>query len=176
MRDEQLPSRVCRWFAIRHQQELSEEESDGMRQGTCKHFTGAHHNECCAAGVKYMDVTPQPENLQGRALRLPCHTQPYPNASPSQMEHYRNRGTCEKYTEPTAEDLAEHERQCEAEMAKMMKSMSVIAKVKKEHAGESWNGVEACPVCGGTLHVTHAACNGHVWGTCETADCLAWME
>lgn len=34
-----------------------------------------------------------------------------------------------------------------------------------------------CPTgCGGKLHLSQAAYNGHVWGKCTTEDCLSWME
>lgn len=36
--------------------------------------------------------------------------------------------------------------------------------------------VVACPVCGGRLHLTQSAYNGHVHGKCSTPDCVNWME
>lgn len=34
-----------------------------------------------------------------------------------------------------------------------------------------------CPTgCGGKLHLSQAAYNGHVWGKCTTAGCVSWME
>lgn len=33
-----------------------------------------------------------------------------------------------------------------------------------------------CPVCGGRLHLGQSDYNGHVHGTCETPDCVWWME
>lgn len=36
--------------------------------------------------------------------------------------------------------------------------------------------VVECPACKGRLHLSQAAYNGHVWGKCETADCVEWME
>jgi len=66
------------------------------------------------------------------------------------------------------------------EIEEMMKNihlqLDVMEKVKKEHEGESWQGVVECPVCKGKLHVSHAEYNGHVHGKCETEGCLAWME
>ena len=32
-----------------------------------------------------------------------------------------------------------------------------------------------CPKCGGILHYSVAGGNHHIWGTCETKDCLKWM-
>ena len=39
-----------------------------------------------------------------------------------------------------------------------------------------WQDMVECPVCKGKLHLSHAAVNGHVWGKCETAGCVEWME
>lgn len=34
-----------------------------------------------------------------------------------------------------------------------------------------------CPVCKtGKLHLSQSSYNGHVHGTCETKDCVSWME
>lgn len=147
-----------------------------MKNGTCKHYTGTFHNTHCGAGVCYRDVTTDPDEQEGSALRIPCHSQPFPQSTPSQLEHFNRRGSCGKYEEPTAEELAEFDRDMEDAIAQTMLAIPLIEKVKAEHEGKNWKGVEACPVCGGKLHMTHAACNGHVWGKCETEGCLAWME
>ena len=34
-------------------------------------------------------------------------------------------------------------------------------------------GVKVCPKCGNNLHFSQRD-NGHVWGKCETKDCLEW--
>lgn len=145
-----------------------------MQKGLCKHFNGTV-NDKCRAGIIYQDVTPDP-GTAGSALRLPCRSVPGSFNSPSQLEHFNRRGTCAKYEEPTNEELAEYWRRSEEMFARHAKAMTVIAKVKKEHKGQIWQGVEVCPVCGGKLHMSHAAVNGHVWGRCETKDCLSWME
>lgn len=31
-----------------------------------------------------------------------------------------------------------------------------------------------CPACGGKLAMIKNSFNGHIWGECETKDCLAW--
>jgi hypothetical protein len=33
-----------------------------------------------------------------------------------------------------------------------------------------------CPTCRGRLHWSRAAENGHVWGRCETEDCVSWIQ
>lgn len=32
-----------------------------------------------------------------------------------------------------------------------------------------------CPKCGKDLHYRRAQSNGHVWGQCESQDCLGWL-
>jgi hypothetical protein len=83
---------------------------------------------------------------------------------------------CPHYREPTAEEIAEDQRETDAAVSRMMKASKVISEVKREHAGKSWYGVKTCPVCGGRLHMSHSGYNGHVHGKCETENCLNWME
>lgn len=33
-----------------------------------------------------------------------------------------------------------------------------------------------CPACRARLEWSRSPVNGHVWGRCETADCIAWMQ
>ena len=141
-----------------------------MKKGTCKHFNGMV-NERCDADVRYYDVTPDPDGV-GCWRRTPCHRDRHPNDA----EEFGQPGTCEKYEEPTPEEIAAYEAEIEASHQRMLKTLPVIRRIKEEHKGESWQGVEKCPVCDGKLHMSHAACNGHVHGRCETDGCVAWME
>ena len=153
-----------------------------MKKGTCKFYNGDHHNKCCEAGVDYRSVTSEPDRLDGRAYRKPCvqwdnwKGSRGDGLSPDQLEEWNKRGTCAQYQEPSAEEIDAYEAEMNAHIDKMKKAFAVIAQVKKAQKGKSWNGTVQCPVCGGKLHMTHAACNGHVWGRCETKDCVAWME
>ena len=83
---------------------------------------------------------------------------------------------CEKYEEPSAAEIAETEAAIDRHMDRMRKVMPMIGKIKEDHKGHTWSGIVACPACGGKLHLSHAGCNGHVWGKCETKDCVAWIE
>lgn len=51
---------------------------------------------------------------------------------------------------------------------------AIIAWREKPPTGKQ--EVIECPVCKGRLHLSQAACNGHVHGKCETKDCVSWME
>ncbi len=62
-------------------------------------------------------------------------------------------------------------------MTDQFKSITDAIKLCREHAGGKRGiaGTVECPKCKGTLYYTVAASNGHLWGRCETKDCLAWM-
>lgn len=45
--------------------------------------------------------------------------------------------------------------------------------IMKEKGG---SGLIVCPKCKGTLKWTRASNNKHVWGKCQTTDCLSWMQ
>lgn len=63
-----------------------------------------------------------------------------------------------------------------AAFVKIAVALKGIADWRKQHKGKSHAEVVECPVCKGRLHLTIAACNGHVHGRCETDSCVAWME
>ena len=48
----------------------------------------------------------------------------------------------------------------------------LIAEVKATHRTRDWAGRAACPMCEGTLQLTHTAQTGAVRVRCATADCL----
>ncbi len=145
-----------------------------MQKGLCKHHRSSWHNKTCLAGVCYRDVTPNPDE-PGCALRQPCRQVPVFN-TPDQLAHFERRGTCDKYEEPTQAELDAYELKIQAAIQRMEASLPLIDRVKKEHRGQDWQGVEECPICKGKLFMTHAKYNGHVHGKCETEGCLSWME
>lgn len=150
-----------------------------MRKGTCKYHIGSWHNTHCAAGVEYQSVLTEPTNREGSAYRYPCVQdwswckQPL---TEGQQAHFERRGTCSKFTEPTVGDIQAHELEVQTAINNMKATMPLISRIKKEHHGTNWRGTEPCPICNGQLHMMHSALNGHVWGKCETKDCLSWME
>jgi hypothetical protein len=148
-----------------------------MRKGECKFYNGIQ-NECCNAGIIYNNVIPEPNEQLGVAYRLPCiDLSLRGKMNQVQSENYARRGTCEKYAEPTAEDIQQDNIEIEKLLNNFTNSFNpIIKRIKKEHKGKDWRGVEECPICQGKLHLTHAAYNGHVHGKCETDKCLSWME
>jgi hypothetical protein len=87
-----------------------------------------------------------------------------------------NAVLCEHLRRPTAEEIALHEDWLEARMNRMRVVMLGIAPWRTAHKGESAQEIVECPVCNGRLHLSIAACNGHVHGHCETAECVSWVE
>ncbi len=132
-----------------------------MRKDTCIHFSGIQ-NERCEKNIDYLDITGG--NRNGFALRLPC------------IKGKPEARQCYGYTEPTEEQINDYQEKCRKQLEDMQKVYPLIGKIKKEFEGKSWRGTKECPVCTGTLHLTHASINGHVWGKCETEGCVSWME
>jgi len=144
-----------------------------MKQGRCKHFNGIQHARC-KAGILYDDVIPNPDQIMGKGLRLPCTT--FSNKlSESQLEHVKNKGVCGSYEEPSSEDLEASEAEWEETLLKIRKAQPLIAELKKKHP-EGGGGTVPCPVCEGVLYYSISSCNGHCHGKCETDKCFFWME
>lgn len=144
-----------------------------MRKGCCKHYHGSFNSDLCAAGVAFADVTPR-HGEKGWGLRMPCMLcsasgKPYDDPE---------KGTCDKFAEPTDDELAEYQREIYVSMELFAKAGPVIREIKSQHKGQDWRGVVDCPACGvkEALHLSHSGYNGHVHGRCETDNCLAWME
>jgi hypothetical protein len=148
-----------------------------MRKGRCKFWNGAHNNTCCDAGVRYNSVVTQPTNPNGIAYRYPC-VRVWPiELTAQQMEHFSNKGHCDKYTEPTDEDIKSFEAEGEKLCRDIAKCAPLLQQNHKEHKGKNWAGKVDCPICNGkgTLQVRHAP-NTHIWVKCETAGCIAWVQ
>lgn len=119
----------------------------------CVHFTGVQHN-VCKAGVNYDTFT----------KGLPC------------LKELNAVETCDRFLAPTAEEIAADEAIHKQHMDRMALVFAAVAPIRKEQKGKNWHGVITCPACGGRLHLSHAAYNGHIHGRCETKDCVSWME
>ena len=118
----------------------------------CIHFNGIAHNKCKA----YI-------NYSRFDNSYPCFKD-------------KGHGGCLKQYFPNEQEVAAHVASMEAHMEKMRLAFKIVAAIKKEHRGKGWQGIVECPACNGNLRLSHTALNGHVWGKCETKDCLSWME
>lgn len=134
-----------------------------MNRGKCKHFNGVQH-PACDVGVVY-------DSLPG----FPC-IKIYGADGPRERVNEHCLDCCAKYEEPSAKELADYRAMVDADIAKMRTLTPLLTRIKREHKGRSWSGIEICPACGGKLHIAHAGCNGHMRGQCETPGCVAWIE
>lgn len=129
--------------------------------------------EKCRAGVSYDELSRVGElGRTGCSLRLPCirsHHEPEGRRGQPLFE-------CLKLQWPTAEESAEHEREADEAIDRLMACMPLLDGIRRNHKGQDWNGTAECSTCGKSLHLRHAACNGHIHGQCETVDCVSFME
>jgi hypothetical protein len=145
-----------------------------MQRDTCKHYTGSYHNRQCGAGVTYSDVTPK-VGTPGWVFLQPCKIATDPHAL-NVIQELGPQGTCDKFELPSAEEVRAENEAMETHFKQFQLTLPLIERIKREHKDEDWQGVEVCPVCQGRLHLSITAYNGHVWGKCDTEDCLSWME
>lgn len=138
-----------------------------MKKGTCRHFNGSWHNKTCEVGVCYRELVGGPD--LGWVTRLPCHKNLF---EPKSGE----KAVCEKYEEPSDQEVAESEAGIKAEFARFEKILPLIAAMKKQFKGTSGAKQVECPICKGVLSMAISGVNGHVWGRCSAEGCLSWME
>lgn len=146
-----------------------------MKPGECIHYTGCLNPRApaCKAGVNYR------EHVGGDGFgwvrRLPCFK--LTDSDPAAIVK------CNLFQEASAEQIAAHEAEVAATIKKFMTAYS--GNVRKWREQQGWSkqnkasatGTVPCESCGtGTIHLTMAACNGHVWGKCTTDSCVSWME
>lgn len=119
-----------------------------MRKDVCIYFHGTN-KEKCEQGITYKDV------MKERLLDIPCFS--------------KTGLVCDKYTEPTDEQLKEQKDGQEKSFKGMCEAIKLIKETNKQH------GIIPCPICSKNLAFTVSGYNGHIHGGCETKGCLAWM-
>lgn len=150
-----------------------------MKEGQCRYFNGAQ-NKLCSRGIAYQQFRPGLPCIQlmhksargGTYLKAgeePAHTYPFPGALPKER--------CPFYEEPTPEQVDADRRDMDAALERHRVAMKVASawRVKPKPVCDRSETVD-CPCCGGRLHLSQAAYNGHVHGHCETPGCVRWME
>jgi hypothetical protein len=138
-----------------------------MQKNSCKYFNGVQDDHSvCGMNINYRQLVGG--NDHGWIRRLPCFT--------FREEDKPNQVHCDSFTLPTLEELADFETTLRLLLERHAKAMPLIFTMKKEYHGRDGQQIIDCPICGGRLHMTHAAMNGHVWGKCETPDCMEWIE
>ena len=132
------------------------------REGTCINYSSPLMHQECKAGINYIELAGG--ERFGYVKRLPCR------------KDFESSISCDCFQEPTPEQVEDQNQWIEKKVEQMKLSIPLISEIKKEHGMTDAKGTKECPVCGGTLHYTVSEYNGHVWGSCETKDCLQWME
>ena len=127
-------------------------------KGHCKYFNGI--SKGCAVGIDIRKFVGGPD--LGWCTRMPCLK--------------KNNVTCSDYTDYTDAELATIEQEFKQMEDRFIRVGPIVANIKEKHKGENWSGTVECPVCKGKLHLKHTGYNSHVWGKCETENCLSWME
>jgi hypothetical protein len=78
-----------------------------------------------------------------------------------------------RHAQPTQPHFANERQQMLAWLNQALPVIEpLIEQVKAAQHAHDWAGSTACPMCEGTLHLTHAAQTGSVQVRCATADCL----
>jgi hypothetical protein len=143
----------------------------GYRASWCIHYCAppplfgpdANKPHLCEAGV-------QMEKWRGISHdKRPCFLDKRGQSKPEAT-------SCEHLRRPTAEEIAAHEQWSKARMETMIVVMTAIQPWRAKHKGKSASDIIECPACKGRLHLSIAACNGHVHAHCETDGCVSWME
>ena len=62
------------------------------------------------------------------------------------------------------------------EMERINATFKAINTIRKGLKRGTEKGFMECPYCKGMLRFTVSSYNGHIWGKCETPDCLDWIE
>lgn len=86
--------------------------------------------------------------------------------------------SCAKYEKVDAEDVAKENEAIKAAMERMVKTLPWASKKKKEaREGGPSLGEDECPICGKRIRFAIAVnYNGHMHASCETEDCVNFME
>lgn len=136
--------------------------------GSCVHYTGVWglgmvDIPCCAAGVNYHELVGEGP---GWVAKLPC-TPPIKGVRTRQV-------FCSKKQLPTAEEIAAYDAWMDEHFKVLQEAME---RCRAHAAGKrDVQGVVECPACKGNLYYSIAGSNGHLWGKCETTNCLSWMQ
>lgn len=132
----------------------------------CKHFCGTVE-PVCGAGVNIRELAGGPD--YGWCTRLPCNSH-LGERDPSAVVH------CDKYEEPTPEEIAEEELFMAQMMDRHIQSAPWVDSIRRAYAGKDAAGTDRCPICAAPIYWSISAYNGHVHATCSTDGCLRFME
>lgn len=128
-------------------------------ESKCVHFNGLIH-DTCDAGVDYDSVS-----VPGNDFRYskPCFK--------------GGSGECDQCRFPTEEEINEKINRSNLAVERIMKGLALKEEIKQEHGKTYGTGVKECPECGKVLHYRYYGNeNGHLHMSCETENCISFME
>lgn len=129
-------------------------------EGKCLHYNGTV-NPCCDAGVNYELLADGGKPLFDV---LPCF------GKGKDCEKH-----CEKKLLPTKEQVKAWKDYTDERFTKIFEARDLI--IKQNEKDKRGKGFVNCPACSkGRLYYSVASYNGHVHASCETQECLQWME
>ena len=119
----------------------------------CIHFNGLSH-QFCKAGINYESV----KDRMKRPYEIPC------------VKNTAFYGSyCDKQQFRTDKEVEQELIEIEDISVIAFVALAKIAELKEN------SGIIECPKCKGKLRYTRHS-NGHVWGKCETENCLSWLQ
>jgi hypothetical protein len=141
-----------------------------MIKGYCKYFEGCDNG--CQKNHNIREMVGGEDF--GWIKRMPCTMK------------YNSEVKCNDYVDPTEAEIKESEEKAKRGMLNVMEACAMI--LEKHGAVEpdfepilddkkkGVAGTIDCPVCGGKLSYKVQPGNHHIWGHCETENCLSWMQ
>lgn len=132
----------------------------------CRHHTQPKPmTPVCALGLPI----PGQGEVGGFYMRA-CHDQTHPEVRKESC------ASCSFYTDA---EIAEQDREAEEHVAEFLRRLKLLNPLTNRirRDGRGRNGTETCPVCGGDqLSWSCSSWNGHIAMTCETPNCVRFME
>jgi transcriptional regulator with XRE-family HTH domain len=82
------------------------------------------------------------------------------------------RSFCQKYKlDSVTISILERGLDNESDFKYLSQAIKKIKEIKDKNIS-----IIECPKCGKSLHFSKNELNGHIWGKCETKDCLGWIQ
>ena len=134
-------------------------------------------NYCQHYHVERCDISCN-EGVDRHSVQVPLsELTPHTHSQPCLYGHLLDdaKSYCEYWVRRTREQGEKRADNTEKSFDRILKVLPIVSEWKKKEPIGKSETVE-CPICKGKLHLSQAACNGHVHGKCETKDCVSWME
>ena len=145
------------------------QQSIDFHRNYCVHYAPRESDSGCLAGVNRAELP--------KALTPSADGKKMVPWGPCIGGHTLDdaRAVCPKWEQRSLEAAEEYADGIEACMQRMTVVDPVINEWRRKLPIGKAEVIEG-PACKGRLHLSQAACNGHVRARCETADCVNFVE